>query len=56
MLAFPVIAFAVALIAIGRGAGSQFFGDERRRDRIARQVLLWLGIAILIADLGWWFI
>jgi hypothetical protein len=52
MLRFPVIAFAIALIAIGRGGGDQYF-DERRRDRIARQVLLVSGIAILTA---WFFL
>jgi hypothetical protein len=50
----PVIAFAVALIAIGRGAASgQFLEVERKRDRIARHVLLVLGIAILVAFSGW---
>ena len=52
MLRFPLIAFAVALIAIGRGGSSLFF-EERRRDEIARKVSLGLGIAILI---GWFFL
>lgn len=52
MLRFPLIAFCVALIAIGRGSSNQFF-EERRRDRIARQVLLVLGVGIL---LGWFFL
>jgi hypothetical protein len=53
---FPVIALALALIAIGRGAASgQFLEVERKRDRIARYVLLSLGIAILVAYAGWWF-
>jgi hypothetical protein len=52
MLFFPVLAVAVALIVIGRGGDNQFF-EERRRDRIARTVLLWLGILIL---LGWVFL
>jgi hypothetical protein len=52
---FPVIALALALIAIGRGAASgQFREVERKRDRIARYVLLSLGIAILVAYAGWW--
>lgn len=55
MLAFPVLAVALALIAIGRGGNKQVF-DERRRDRIARQVLFYLGIAILIASIGAWFV
>jgi hypothetical protein len=51
----PVVALAMALIAIGRGAASgQFLEVERRRDRIARNVLLALGIAILAAYVGWW--
>jgi hypothetical protein len=55
MLAFPVIAFAVALIAIGRGALSgQFLEIERRRDRIARHACLTLGLVILVAYAGWW--
>ncbi len=50
MLAFPVIALAVALIAIGRGAMSgQFLEVERKRDRYARYICLTLGIAILLA-------
>jgi hypothetical protein len=54
---FPVIALALALIAIGRGAASgQFREVERKRDRIARYVLLSLGIAILVAYAGWWFL
>jgi len=49
-LLFPVIAFAIALIAIGRGAASgQFLEVERKRDRIARHICLVAGIAILIA-------
>jgi hypothetical protein len=47
---FPVIALALALIAIGRGAASgQFLEVERKRDRIARHICLIAGIAILIA-------
>ena len=47
---FPVIALALALIAIGRGAASgQFREVERKRDHIARYVCLTLGIAILVA-------
>ena len=54
---FPVIALALALIAIGRGAASgQFREVERKRDRMARYVLLSLGIAILVAYAGWWFL
>jgi hypothetical protein len=55
MLAFsPVIALALGLIAIGRGALSgQFREVERRRDRVARHVCLALGIAILIASASW---
>jgi hypothetical protein len=54
---FPVIAFAVALIAIGRGALSgQFLEVERRRDRIARHVCLTLGIVILIAYAASWIL
>ncbi len=54
MLAFPVIALALALIAIGRGAASgQFREVERKRDRIARYVSLALGIAILSVYIGW---
>jgi hypothetical protein len=52
MLFFPVLALAVALIAIGRGGNNQFF-EERRRDHIGRTVLLWLGILVL---LGWVFL
>ncbi len=49
-LFFPVIALALALIAIGRGAASgQFLEVERKRDRIARHICLGLGIAILVA-------
>ena len=51
MLAFPGIALAIALIAIGRGS-SKLFLEERRRDRVARQGMLVLGIAILIVSLG----
>ncbi len=52
---FPVIALALALIAIGRGAASgQFLEVERKRDRIARYVFMSLGIAILAACAGWW--
>jgi hypothetical protein len=55
MLAFPVIAFAVALIAIGRGALSgQFLEVERRRDRIARYTCLTLGVLILVGYAAWW--
>ena len=51
MLALPVIALAVALIAIGRGAMSgQFIEVERKRDRNARYICLTLGILILV---GW---
>lgn len=47
---FPVIALALALIAIGRGAASgQFLEVERKRDRIARHLCLVSGIAILVA-------
>ena len=50
MLAFPVIALAVALIAIGRGAMSgQFLEYERKRDRYARYICFGLGMAILAA-------
>jgi hypothetical protein len=57
MLAFPVIAFAAALIAIGRGALSgQFLEVERRRDRIARHVCLTLGVVILVAWAASWFL
>jgi hypothetical protein len=50
VLLFPVIALAIALIAIGRGAASgQFLEIERKRDRIARHICLVAGIAILIA-------
>jgi hypothetical protein len=52
---FPVIALALALIAIGRGAASgQFREEERKRDRIARYVCFALGVAILIADILYW--
>jgi hypothetical protein len=54
MLAFPLIAVAIALIAIGRGS-SKLHLDERRRDRIARQVMLALGIVILIASIAFLF-
>jgi hypothetical protein len=55
MLAFsPVIALALALIAIGRGAMSgQFREVERKRDRIARYVCLTSGIGILVASASW---
>lgn len=54
---FPVVALALALIAIGRGAMSgQFLEVERKRDRIARYVSLSLGIAILVAYAGWWLL
>jgi hypothetical protein len=57
MLAFPGIAFALALIAIGRGAlGGQFLEVERRRDRIARHVCFALGIVILVACAASWLI
>jgi hypothetical protein len=50
VLFFPVIALALALIAIGRGAASgQFLEVERKRDRIARHICLVAGVAILIA-------
>lgn len=46
---FPVIAVALALLAIGRGAASgRFREDERKRDRIARQICFISGIIILI--------
>jgi hypothetical protein len=49
VLLFPVIALALALIAIGRGAASgQFLEVERKRDRIARHICLAAGIVILI--------
>jgi hypothetical protein len=51
MLAFPLLALAIALIAIGRGS-SNLHLDERRRDRIARQVIFALGILILIVSLA----
>jgi hypothetical protein len=51
MLAFPLIALAIALIAIGRGS-SKLHLDERRRDRIARQLMLGLGILLLLASLA----
>jgi hypothetical protein len=54
MLAFPLIAFATALIAIGRGS-SKLYLDERRRDRIARQLMLALGILLLIASIAFCF-
>jgi len=57
MLAFPVVAFALALIAIGRGALSgQFLEVERKRDRIARHVCLALGIVVLAAYAASWLI
>ena len=55
MLAFPILAIAIALIAIGRGGGKQYF-DERPRDRVARRMLFYLGIVVLVASLGAWFI
>jgi hypothetical protein len=55
MLAFPVIAFAVALIVIGRGS-SRLYLEERRRDRVARRVMLVLGIVVLIVSLGSFFL
>jgi hypothetical protein len=54
MLAFPLIALAIALIAIGRGS-SKLHLDERRRDRIARQVMLAIGILLLILSIALWF-
>jgi hypothetical protein len=49
LLFFPVVALALALIAIGRGAASgQFREVERKRDRIARYLCLFSGAAILI--------
>lgn len=54
LVLFPVIALALALIAIGRGAASgQFREVERRRDRIARHICLALGIAILLTYAAW---
>jgi hypothetical protein len=51
---FPIIALALALIAIGRGAASgQFLEVERKRDRIARHICFVSGIAILIAYALW---
>jgi len=53
----PVIALALALIAIGRGAASgQFLEVERRRDRIARHVLLALGVGILVISAACWLL
>jgi hypothetical protein len=50
VLFFPIIAVALALIAIGRGAASgQFLEVERKRDRVARHICLVAGVAILIA-------
>ena len=49
----PVVAVALALIAIGRGAANgQFREVERRRDRYARYVCLALAIGILMAYIG----
>lgn len=49
LLFFLVIALAIALIAIGRGAASGQFREEKRsRDRIARHACLITGITILI--------
>jgi hypothetical protein len=57
MYAFPVIAVAIALIQIGRGAMSgQLLEVERRRDKIARHVCLALGILVLVAYVGSWFL
>ena len=51
---FPVIALALAFIAIGRGAMSgQFLEVERRRDRIARYTCFVVGVVILVAYAGW---
>jgi ABC-type dipeptide/oligopeptide/nickel transport system permease subunit len=55
MLAFPVIALAIALIAIGRG-GDKLFLEERRRDRAARRAMLVVGIVILVVSLATFFI
>jgi hypothetical protein len=52
LLRFPIIALAVALIAIGRGPTGEFFDMDRRRDRIARNVLLVTGVLILVV----WFV
>jgi hypothetical protein len=52
MLRFPMIALAVALIAIGRGSDALFF-EERERDQVARKVMLILGIGVLV---GWFFL
>jgi hypothetical protein len=53
MLAFPVIALVVALIAIGRGAMSgQLLEIERKRDRYARYICFTLGVVILMAWLS----
>jgi hypothetical protein len=54
MLRFPLIAFCIALIAIGRGSSNQYF-EERRRDLVARRMLLVLGIGICIL-LGCFFL
>jgi hypothetical protein len=50
MLAFsPLIALALALLAIGRGSASgQFLEVERKRDRYARYVCLALGTILLV--------
>ena len=49
MLWFPVVAFAIGLIAVSRIPSSEFFAMDRPRDRIARHLLLALGILILLA-------
>jgi hypothetical protein len=57
MLLYPVIALALALIAIGRGAMSgQLLEVERKRDRIARYLCLAAGVAILVVWVGSIFI
>lgn len=49
LLFFPILAMALALIALGRGAASgQFREVERSRDRMTRHVCLVSGMTILI--------
>jgi len=52
VLAFPILAVAIALVAIGRGGNKMFF-EERPRDAMARRVMFWAGIGILVLDIGW---